>query len=507
MLLFNKKNISKYSILTYSFCLFIYLLLLFYYEFKTLPHGIHEWAQADRLALAYGYYDNGLNFLYPMTLSQVSLQGITGVEFPIQAYLTAIFAQLFGRESIHIIFKIVNFSILYIGLIFIFKQTFIISKHFWTAILPIIILLSSPVLLNYSFFYLPDGIASIISIIGCLYYLRIWMYGDENKRVTALVLLTLAFCMKTSLGIYWIAFVSLDFIFLMKAKVGYLIRMKRILLYALFVIFPILFFLYNQHLNSTYQSALFLMQFKPLNFDSLKFVLGRMIQLWSREYFVFPVYIYFIIMTVFLFNKKKVVHRYLFYPLIGLLLLGIIVVFILMGQQFIDHDYYFIGIFIPFIFILFLVHGLSFSDYYTSSFKYIHSFLYVAFLYLTYSHIQQRNAAEYLPFSEWYRSPWYEGAEEKLTKLNISKEEKVACVSESAPNLSLVYMNRKGFVFAPEWWGNDFNYLTNLSNEYGFNFIVSAKDYWIKNVINNQRNYENFQLIFEDEKLVVLRKK
>lgn len=63
---------------------------IFYAEHLTrLPFGMHEWAQADRLALAVSYYDNGMNFFLPATLNQTTKGGIVGTEFPIQAYTAA----------------------------------------------------------------------------------------------------------------------------------------------------------------------------------------------------------------------------------------------------------------------------------------------------------------------------------------------------------------------------------------------------------------------------------
>ena len=70
--------------------LFLLLALVYYLpSLNWLPRGIHEWAQADRLALAISFYDNGMHFFRPQTLNLSALDGVVGVEFPLMAWLAA----------------------------------------------------------------------------------------------------------------------------------------------------------------------------------------------------------------------------------------------------------------------------------------------------------------------------------------------------------------------------------------------------------------------------------
>jgi hypothetical protein len=66
-----------------------------------LPSRIHSWAQSDRLSLAFGFFDNGMNFLKTILFTQFSKGGVVGVEFPIQAYIAAALGQFCGRENIN----------------------------------------------------------------------------------------------------------------------------------------------------------------------------------------------------------------------------------------------------------------------------------------------------------------------------------------------------------------------------------------------------------------------
>src|SRR4051812_10252475 len=91
------------SKLPYALSLLILLVMcgVYYgYMLDKLPMGVHEWAQADRLAIAYRFFDDGMNFFRPATFNMEPSDGVVGVEFPIQAYLAASFGHLFGRGSI-----------------------------------------------------------------------------------------------------------------------------------------------------------------------------------------------------------------------------------------------------------------------------------------------------------------------------------------------------------------------------------------------------------------------
>src|ERR1044072_7597338 len=131
-----------------------------------LPFGIHEWAQGDRLALAINFYDNGMDFLHPATQNLSSDNGIVGVEFPIQAYLAAGIAHLFGRSSISLIFRLLDILISVVGLYFLFRAAFNATRDFLFSLFVPVFIFCCPVYIFYAGNYLPDPAAASVSFIA-----------------------------------------------------------------------------------------------------------------------------------------------------------------------------------------------------------------------------------------------------------------------------------------------------------------------------------------------------
>src|SRR5687768_6673094 len=101
---------------------FLFLSILYYHEsLFWLPRGIHEWAQADRLALAIQFYDTGFNLFKPTTFSLIPIDRVVGVEFPVQAYISALLGLVFGRDSISVIYRTLNIFMTLTGFYFLFR--------------------------------------------------------------------------------------------------------------------------------------------------------------------------------------------------------------------------------------------------------------------------------------------------------------------------------------------------------------------------------------------------
>ena len=78
---------------TLAFGLFAYFGLVEYLEYG--PFGMHQGAQADRASIAFNYARESMNFLEPRVMENRSMHGITGMEFPIVAYATALLYKIF----------------------------------------------------------------------------------------------------------------------------------------------------------------------------------------------------------------------------------------------------------------------------------------------------------------------------------------------------------------------------------------------------------------------------
>ena len=82
---FNK---PKWLLLGFILIFGVTFFSTYYPSANDLPRGIHQWAQADRLALCYRYVD-GKSLTNPATLSIKTINGDVGVEFSVLQYLLA----------------------------------------------------------------------------------------------------------------------------------------------------------------------------------------------------------------------------------------------------------------------------------------------------------------------------------------------------------------------------------------------------------------------------------
>lgn len=493
----------------------LFLVLYFALQFNTLlfqmPNGIHEWAQGDRLALAYGFYDNGMDFFKPSTLSQFSENGITGVEFPLQAYLAAAIAKLFGKVYLSLIFRLLDTFIIGICLFVLYKIASSFTKNFFIAVIPAIIPLLSPSFLNYTCNYMPDTVSVSILFIGMALYFQGWFQGKSNKRLLALFLCTLATLIKLSSGIYLVGFVVFDLFRFLKRKNVTISRNKLIAYFVCIVVCFALILgsvLYSKYLNETYSSTLFLMNVRPISWGDFRYLIGtRFPEVWLKEYFVVPAYGFIVGLFIIVFRVKRSDSKVAIVFLSLILFVGIAIVFYLMGAQFIDHDYYFIPIFMPFVAILALVVVVLYKD--SLQQAVVDTGLPVVILGLlvfSYFKTQNRLSPKYAGFSDYYNTAWMKDGVKVLEENHIAKSEKIVALNENPPNLALVYFDRKGYALNKDHWGENFESLQHFFSERNVKYGVVKLSEFETLSFANPSFYNYFKILYKDNKMVLFSK-
>lgn len=453
---------SRISSKPLHFVLFALMLLVYcsyYYPkmYKELPARIHEWAQADRYSLAINFYDRGMNFFLPATNNQNSINGVVGVEFPIQAYLAAALGHIFGREHISECFRLLDILISCTGLLFLFLTCYKATKDFIFSILPPFFIFCSPVFIFYSGGYMPDTAAAACAFIA-FYYVYSYIAIRPSKRdfIMALIFLTLGTLIKTSVGVYLLGFIGYAFIrrvlyhkkFDTKESVLFFI----ISLFAIAI--PIAYYFYNKHLNETYKSTLFLSKIMMFENDAdVQQYINNFKGDIGKQYLVQPQYAMFVAVVaagiVCLYNSAKGKKLLL---LTSIFLLGALSMGILMGHQLIVHDYYFVSIFLPFIAFAFLVSTIAIREQVEGQLARramrtgIFASLLIVSIFAGYR-IELIMKPNYMPFAQWYRHYWMEKGAVIMDELHIPKEEKILALNELAPNLTLVYFDRKGYIY------------------------------------------------------------
>lgn len=490
--------------------LIVYFFLLFRDFIFQSPNGIHEWAQADRLALAYGFFDNGMNFFKPSTFSQFSNDGITGVEFPIQAYITALIGKILGRQHLSVIFRTLDVTLVICGIVYLYFLIKEFTNNTISSIFPLCFLLLSPVFLYYTCNYLADTISAIGIMIAMTLFIQSWILKKNKSKYTAVFIFTLASLIKTSSTLYFIGFVCYDFIFIFIQK-KHLIKREWKYFMTILVGFTTLigYFLYNNYLNQIYNSDLFLFHIMLPSKETINYLFNdRLPNVMLKEYFLEYSYWFIILIIVLSYFKNSRTSLKIYLPLSFILLIGVLAVAYLMGAQFIDHDYYIIAIFFPWIYLSFFWFVLNHQTLFQNRlFNLAFVALVIFFMIGTYQKFQDRISPNYPGFSEYYRTFWMKDGKNKLNRLQIGKDEKIGVIQESAPNLTLLYFDRKGYVIKGKHWHRDFKELAIFYKKHHLKIgIGNQKE--VKDLIKVQPVfYEYFQILHQDRDLIVFASK
>lgn len=475
------------------------------------PTGIHAWAQADRLSLAIKFYDNGMNFFKPATFNLMSRDGITGVEFPIQSYLAALTGKVLGREYISVAFRVINTLISLAGLTCLFVAVYKRTKDFLFSTITPLFLFCSPVFLYYTCNYLPDSASASLLLIGFVYILN---YIDDKKStdlIYAFLWFTIAALIKTSAVLYIMGFTGFVFLNLLTGEKKYTVKNYLPLIATAIVSVGILagYFMFSRHLNKEYgDSGVFMAHAKPFaDMDKFNYFINHSLKdVWLKEYFVLPEYLFFLALFVPAFSylrKDSIGKRQLYLLLV--FLLGSLGVFYLMGMQLIGHDYYAIVIFFPtivfalLIAVLMLYRQLKDTVALKSVKRGILASLILMYCFANYQ-IHQRLYPDYYPHNPGV--PWAVGGSLILDSLHISKQENITVFDDDPCNLALYYFDRMGHTIRPNDWNNNILYadsvinsththilvlstskLNKLQNGYGDHFTTKFKTLYSKDSI------------------------
>jgi hypothetical protein len=435
--------------------------VIYYHEMVHFwPYAFHNWAQADRLSLAINFYDRGMNFFKPATHNLNSIDGIVGVEFPLQSYSAAALAKIFGRNHISTIFRLMDVLIACTGLVFIFMSGYRATKDFVFSMVTPLFIFCSPVFIFYACNYLPDTTSASIVFIAFYFVLRYQETKQAKDMLVIIGLLTLASLVKTSATLYLIAFIA--YVFSQKIfNKSKDIRHSLLFIISVCISASILAgnYFYIRYLNAKYDSHIFLSHAMPFhNWDEVRtFFNEKFKTFWIDEYLLLPQYLMLaaIVVPAFLLllgsveGKKRITF-------LAICIAGSLSVFCLMGEAFFEHEYFFIVIFLPLIGWWLLISMIAIHKEIISSRgrKLMRISLLsatVVIFFFADRHTYERLQPRYKNFNA---ASWAEYGSVLLQQLDIPATENILVLNDEAPNLALVYFDRRGFVLAPGNWAN-----------------------------------------------------
>ncbi len=435
-----------------------------------LPRGIHEWAQADRLALAISFYDNGLHFFRPQTLNLSALDGVVGVEFPLVAWLVAVLAKVTGRASIVLWFHLLDIGTALAGYYFLFRLVFERCGNFVAALLPGVFLATAPVFAYYAGNYLPDPVGASLVVVASYFLLRFGRQPRFADLLWALLLYTLATLIKTSAGTYQVAAIGLVLLwsYLRADLLGLGQKLTLLALSALSLGVVVAYARYNTYLNEAYHSYIFLAQARPFSTpQEYEDVMRRIRELWWPEYFTDAHYLLLKGSAVVcgLFAWRIVRTEWLWASLLALAAVGGYVFFQLMGLQFYEHDYYVLAPYYPGLALLVALAAVQVAGWrgwpgrewagrgrtvLLAGQYALATGLVISLVVPGLAHYRARTADTYRSFSDYYRYRWMEGGAAALAAAQVPASATLLVLNEGAPNLALVYFDRRGITWNPD---------------------------------------------------------
>lgn len=505
-------GITLFSVLFILFSVYYYADFVF-----ALPYGLHDEAQADRLAVAMQYYDRGMNFFLPRTYHIYATDGITPIEFPIHSYTAALLGKIFGREHISLCFRLLTVSIGYFGLLSLYLMILRATKDILSSLLVPFMLLCSPAFAYYLCNYMPDAAAASISFIGVYFFTR---YVDTNKYkkfIWGIVFLTLAALIKTSVGVVLLSVMGysiIDLLFLKRLSLNSRM-LKTGLLYSGSLALLVAYYFYNQYLADTYKGYIFLMRIIPFaDWAEAKHYFTYCLSVkFVNDYFTiahYPVMLFILIggSIALWFNKET---RSILI-LIALMISGSSLLTILFGHQLIHHDYYFVSMWMPAITITLALCFAEMRKVLTDKNKAIIlntgllSALFVIFFFGS-RHFNKRitmDEQKYPGTKTNDQAYWMRNGSKILDDLGIGRDSTIYVLDENAANVGLVYFDRRGMnAMKGSWEGNIFNVRSYMKDRNIRIMVVDARKVPALEKTYERHFYELYEELYRDDRCAV----
>lgn len=425
------------------------------------PYGSHAWKQGDRFAMAQRFLeDDNWDILDPRTQSLIPVDARVNAELPVVPYLAAAVARLTGKENLGLAFRI--FSLLFSSLaplgIFLFVRAR--TGSFAAGVLPMVFLASCPLLAYYATGFHPDAAALGPLLAGM--FLALWAVEDADSTVyfaLGVALMTLGGLMKMSMAPY-LAVPAL--VVLQPARRtgrrGSLLRsivgLPTRVLVALGLSGGLLIgqYAYLKVKAKACSPTMFTASIHPFtSLDHLEQVVTRATRLWLQDLFTPPQLVVLSMALVILVTARRDPDR----RIDGIALASMVaaavmvVLFGIFGAQFEWHDYYAIAAFYPLASLLVAKLVLepweARSSTPTGGSGRVMAALFLGLAVMVALPLGPRLDRR---ATDWWRNRtlWLQQARTALDACGGPCMGAVGVLGSQAPNLSLTYLDRQGYV-------------------------------------------------------------
>lgn len=460
------------------FFLFLLGMATAYNYWEILPHkpySMHQWRQTDALSLTVNYFKEGMNFFSPKIHLQESVGGKAVGEFPIIYYINAFIWQITGQN--HFTPRLLTILFSFTGLFCLFRLGMNVFKKLGWALIPPLFLFLSPIFIFYSNNFLVNIPALSCVFIGW-FFISQFVKTTKNKY---LIFTGLIFSLAGLLRVTMLSgLIPFGIIYFLERTSLLQKEHTKKNLWVLFTLgLPVIvngaWVLWMKHYNIVNGSTYFFTSTNPIwtpwgNKDMIwDYILFHRLPEFYQGYILAIIFLSTFIILLF----NKLVNRYL---LTIFFTIGVITIsyFLLWFNQFNHHDYYYIDYYLYTVCSSFLfLHLLKTQIPHSLNLKMISFVLGIFFVYSTfYASIKHRLRYEYVnnfvvrSFVDskemdrtLYKHDDYkkkinriESINPVLRKLDIDRTDLVISLPDISSNISLYFMDQKGFtdIYTPQ---------------------------------------------------------
>lgn len=420
------------------------------------PSHVHAWSQADRLALAYGFIDNGFDFFHPATnnlrpeyeaLKELSEEkGITQVDFPVIEYMAAALMKLTGVQE-PVVFRLLVLFISLLGIICLGLALKCLKYSDPVVLLMMFFVFTAPVYTYYQAGMIPGISAFAFSMAGML-SLACFRETIRTRHIyIGITFFTLAALIRLPFVMLLLSALTAVFITHFRYKE---VRLHSIRAAISSLAIVLAYYAYNQYLGNTYGSV-FLQKLMPAeNLPDFAEVMRSSCDNWKWHYFTAGHYLIMLVAMVLLIVQglRKKLHNDIFF-LTGLISLFPALLFVVvMARQFVAHDYYLIdSLMIPLL--LLTLSGLGNLPEILqkkSRVIWVVALLLIAFMmYRSYGVQKERYTSHSWDRIETTRIN-FTGSDKLLEEAGIPADARILVLDAYTNNTALLLLKRKGYV-------------------------------------------------------------
>ncbi len=420
---------------------------LFSDTMNTFPAFIHAWTQTDRLALAMNFQENGFDFFHPATFNLLTKDGITQVDFPIHDYLVACISSFLKADIVNV-FRTYNLLYSLLGLFFFFKLNLLTSKSPIRSLFAMSFVFTIPFFVYYQNGFLPSVPSFSNLIIGLYFVIKFQIEKNNKDYLIGALFITFAALARSPFLIFLVALLLTEFWSQLKYKK---INVARLFIPFLGIILFLSYFYYNQLLAKKYGSMFLadLLYFK--SFQELKYTLQIAFNRWGDQFMSpFHAILFLMLLGTAIYQFYKGLQlRFIEKYLIAFFLIssfGIFLFFLAFGQQFAEHDYYYIDCLLPLLSLILLI-SLSRVVIKNKWYTPVATLCGIFFLYF-FSYAKTNQKSRYTPpFNDRieYAYSVYKTSKGDLKKWGVKKQDTLFVLDANSTNMPFTIWKNKGY--------------------------------------------------------------